>query len=65
MYSKISMDQLYTNKEQLLTFSRLNVYDIKDLYKIPTDIDIINCDDFECITKMWTDGTKFNNDIIF
>lgn len=46
MYKTLTLCELLKNKENLIAFSNMNVYDIKILYKLPSDKDI-DCNNFE------------------
>src|ERR1700690_1448338 len=47
LYTKISVDYITTNNKNLLAFSGLDVYDIKDIWKENLDINIINCENIK------------------
>ena len=47
MYSEINLDDLLENKQRLLIFSNINVYDIKKIWKSLFDVDIVDCENIE------------------
>ena len=47
MYTKIKLNHLYNNKDKLLKYSNMTVYDIKSIWKSLFDVDIIDCENIE------------------
>lgn len=47
MYKEIELEFIFENKNKLLAFGNINVYDIKSVWKSSLDIDIVDCGNIE------------------